>query len=269
VLGRGIKDILGDINSSDETVLEIEIDKILPNPFQPRKVFDDSSIEELGMSIKEHGLLQPILVTKSTDGYILIAGERRLRASKVIGNLLIKAIVLDVDISKMRELALIENIQREDLNLIDLAISYKELIEEHRVTHDELSKIVKKSRTQITNTLRLLSLSQETKDLISDGKLSFGHAKVIVGLSSDEEKRIVDKIVSKDLSVRETEDIIKNIRVSTPIDMVRRLVDYEELNLDTITPLLNNFKTKITKNRLTIEFRNSNDVENFIKLLSK
>lgn len=268
-LGRGIKDILNNINSSDDSVLELDIDSIKPNPFQPRKTFDDASLEELSLSIKEHGLLQPILVTKSTDGYILIAGERRLRASKLINNFTIKAIILDVDISKMRELALIENIQRENLNPIELAISYRELIEDYKVTHEELSKIVKKGRSLITNTLRLLALSSETQNLISDGKISFGHAKVIVGLSEDNEKEIVEKILSKNLSVRETEEIIKNIK-NTPADIINKLLNNENYpNIGQILPLLNGFKTHIIKNKLTIEFQNNQDVENFINLLSK
>ena len=188
-LGRGISAILSeveeayqkDLQDNSGLVVEIDIQRIKSNPLQPRKVFDTSSLQELATSIEKHGLLQPILVyedDKDADFYYLIAGERRLRASKLAKHKSIKAIVVDVQTDKLRELALIENIQREDLNPIDLAHSYKELIEDYKITHEELAKQLSKSRTQITNTLRLLELSAEVQDLILEHKISQGHAKI-------------------------------------------------------------------------------------------
>ena len=164
-LGRGLDAILGDVeltytkelqSGRNDIVIELEIDKIKPNPYQPRKNFDEEALKELSESIERHGLIQPIIVMQKGDEYLLIAGERRLRATKILGDKTIKAIVADFASQNLRELALIENIQRQDLNPIELANSYKELIDEYKITQEELSDIIKKSRTQITNTIRLL-----------------------------------------------------------------------------------------------------------------
>ena len=173
-LGRGLGDILSEVEEAYEKDLsginsfeleaqgarveDIDVETITPNPFQPRKHFDEQALKELSESIAEHGLLQPIVVIEKEEGYLLIAGERRLRAHKLAKLATVKAIIADADIDdiKLRELALLENIQRENLNAIELANSYAELIEVHEITHDSLSSIVHKSRSQITNTMRLL-----------------------------------------------------------------------------------------------------------------
>jgi ParB family chromosome partitioning protein len=226
-LGRGLGAILDEIgsnyeseyneavkDSSSELVADIEINSIEPNPYQPRKHFDKDRLLELSNSIKEHGLLQPIVVINHEDRYILIAGERRLRASKLAKFDTIKAIVADIELDelRLRELALIENIQRENLNAVELANSYKELIEVHEITHDELSNIVHKSRSQITNTLRLLNLDEYAQAAIIDNRISQGHAKVLVSLPKEKQKLLVDTIVGQKLSVREVEAIAKNLR---------------------------------------------------------
>ena len=226
-LGRGLGDILDEIGSTYETqieevpseelgemVAEIDINSIEPNPYQPRKHFDEEKLQELSDSIKKHGLLQPIVVISHEDRYILIAGERRLRASKMAQFETIKAIIAQVELDelRLRELALIENIQRENLNPIELAVSYKELIEVHKITHEELSNIVHKSRSQITNTLRLLNLGDYAQEAVIAGKISQGHAKILVGLEKDKQKLIIDTIIGQKLSVRESEDLIKKIK---------------------------------------------------------
>ncbi|ELZ6489112.1 ParB/RepB/Spo0J family partition protein, partial [Campylobacter jejuni] len=157
----------------------IEIDQISPNPFQPRKNFDQEALDELANSIKEFGLIQPIIVFKKNNKFILIAGERRLRAVKALGKKEILAFIADIDENKLRELALIENIQRENLNPIELANSYKDLMQVHKITQENLAELIHKSRTQITNTLRLLNLDIRTQELIASGKISQGHAKVL------------------------------------------------------------------------------------------
>ena len=190
-LGRGLGAILEDVelaykaelsDGNKDIIKEIDVKSITENPYQPRKHFDETALRELSESIKRHGLIQPIIVIPKDEGYMLIAGERRFRATKMLGEEKIKAVVADIESKNLRELALIENIQREDLNPIELANSYKELIEEYKITQDGLAGIIHKSRTQITNTMRLLSLSKETQELIKDGKITQGHAKVIVGL---------------------------------------------------------------------------------------
>lgn len=222
-LGRGLSAIFedveqaykkefADLSSDSDIVEEIEIAKILPNPYQPRQHFDEEALKELSESIKRHGLIQPIIVIKKDDGYMLIAGERRYRATKMLGERKIKAIIADLKSQNLRELALIENIQRENLNPIELANSYKELINEYKITQDGLANIIHKSRTQITNTMRLLLLSKSTQKLLQEDKLTQGHAKVIVGLSAGDEKMIVDTVIGQKLSVRETENLVKKLK---------------------------------------------------------
>ncbi|TEY03117.1 ParB/RepB/Spo0J family partition protein [Campylobacter sp. US33a] len=196
-----------------DRVEEIFIDNIKTNPFQPRKDFDQIALNELAQSIQTYGLIQPIiLLKKDENSYILIAGERRLRACKILGFDKIKAVVADIDENKLRELALIENIQRENLNPIELAYSYKDLIDEHKITQEELAVIVHKSRSQIANTLRLLTLDENTQKLIREGKISQGHAKVIAGLEAKDEKMLVNTILGQRLSVRDTEKIVQKMK---------------------------------------------------------
>ena len=223
-LGRGLSAILDEvgqayekqINLEDKTsiehIREIHINKITPNPYQPRKHFDQNALFELSQSIKRHGLLQPIVVIDKGDNYLLVAGERRLKAHELAGIETIKAIVADyeIDDARLRELALIENIQRENLNAIELAYSYDELIKVYKITHDELSVILNKSRSQITNTIRLLSLSKYVQKKLINGKISQGHAKVLVGFNTKEQRELVNTIIAENLSVRQIESIVKS-----------------------------------------------------------
>ena len=216
-LGRGLNSILLDVENSfskelENSVLEIEISQISPNSFQPRKIFDENALKELSESIKAHGLLQPIIVTQKEDGYMLIAGERRLRATKLLGQSKIRAIVADFADKNLRELALIENIQREDLNPIELANSYKELINEYKITQEELGNIVKKSRPAITNTMRLLNLSDFTQQALIDGKISVGHAKVMLGFDKKDEKELLNTIIGQKLTANDTEKLVKQMK---------------------------------------------------------
>jgi len=283
-LGRGLGDILLEVeeayeknlNSMDSFELEVHGAKvediptslISPNPYQPRKNFDEVALAELSESIKRYGLLQPIVVIEKDDGYLLVAGERRLRAHKLANIDSIKAIVADIDMDelKLRELALIENIQREDLNSIELALSYAELIEQHNITHEELASIVNKSRSQITNTLRLLSLSKYAQEHIMNGKLSQGHAKVLIGLSPKQEKIIIDSIIGQKLSVRETEKIVKKYKDSNCVEPKPEDKDllkpyYQEFQK--VIP----FKYKIKSNSIEITLSNQKDIEKFLNLL--
>ena len=228
-LGKGLGAILEEVGQAYETELnegelsekelgeeirDLPVAAIDPNPYQPRKDFDPRRLEELGESIRRHGLLQPVVVIPNGDRWILVAGERRLRAHKLIGAERIRAIVADVDLGhlRMRELALVENIQRENLNPIELAEAYRELLEVHGITHEELAAIVHKSRSQITNTLRLLSLSAYARKALTEGRLSQGHAKVLLALPEAKQRVLVDTIVGRKLSVRETEELVKRTR---------------------------------------------------------
>lgn len=284
-LGRGLGAILGevekayenDLNDNSDLVVELDIHSIKPNPFQPRKHFDTTALEELASSIKEHGLLQPILVfADDEEGYSLIAGERRLRASKLAGFSTIKAIIVDIKTERLREVALIENIQREDLNPIDLAQSYKELIEDYGITHEELAKKISKSRTQITNTLRLLTLSLEVQEQLLEGKITQGHAKVLVGLAPEEQKVALDSIIGQRLSVRETESLIKNLKETprpsghpsrTPSNPLASQSSQSLLELVMLMKQ-KGFKASLKGTKIVLDFEGEEEVKRLIKSLS-
>lgn len=277
-LGRGLSAIIDDvenayrqdIDDSSELIREIDVDLISPNPYQPRTYFSEDALNELSESIKKHGLLQPIIVIKKDNNFVLLAGERRLRATKIAGFKTIKAIIADIESKNLRELALIENIQREDLNPIELAISYKELIEEYEITQEGLSEIIHKSRTQITNTIRLLSLSDKTKKLLSEGKLSQGHAKIIVGLSNTDEENIVNTILGQKLSVRDTEVLVKKIKSSNNPQKIKKkkVVPFQD-NLKSIKIKLSEigFKSKIGKNSITVILDDKEKIDKFFDKL--
>jgi len=275
-LGRGLDALLGEMDeayenegSQKDSILEISLKEIRPNPFQPRKSFDEDALAELAESIKNDGLLQPIVVTEDIDGYVIIAGERRFRASKLAKLKEIRAIVLNADEQKMRQFALIENIQREELNSVELADSYQELLKLHDMTHEELSGVIHKSRTHITNTLRLLQLSSKTQKALIEKKITAGHAKVLVGLDEKTQQLIVNSIIGQKLSVREVEAMIKSMK-TTPVKEHTSII----LKSFDFTPVKEKFNTlgykvKTSANKLTLEFDNEQQIEEFLNLLSK
>lgn len=273
-LGRGLGELLGEVESayeiSTETskngIEELDVSSIKANPNQPRKIFDEDKLKELSGSIVEHGLLQPITVIQNEDGgYTLIAGERRLRAHK-LGNLkTIKSIVVDIDELKLRELALIENIQRDDLNVIELAYSYAQLINEHNITHEELSKRVFKSRTSITNTLRLLQLSSYVQQFLAGNKISAGHAKVMLGLTDNEQRMVCDSIIGQKLSVRETEKLVKDLKNKNnpKAKKSKNVTNYNFKPLENVLNQLksSDLKVKAEKDYFKIEIHSQEDIE--------
>jgi len=278
-LGRGLDALLGEIDeayenesSNQDKVIELDVEDIKPNPFQPRKEFNKETLLELAESIKKDGLIQPIVVTQDLDdGFVLIAGERRLRASKLAKLDTIRAIVLNSDEKKLRQLALIENIQRDELNPIELANAYAELLKVHNITHEELASKIHKSRTNITNTLRLLQLSDFTKDAIINKKITAGHAKILVGLSDDEQKLVVNSIIGQKLSVREVEAMVKSMKnrdKSVAFAPKEEIVEYNFTDIENRFNTLG-FKHKILKNRLTIEFNSQEEIEKFLDLVLK
>lgn len=274
-LGRGLDAILDDVEDAynkefeidTSIVSEIEISRILPNPYQPRKNFNQDSLKELSQSIKRHGLIQPVIVVKKGDDYMLIAGERRLRATQMLGETKISAIVADLGSKNLRELALIENIQRENLNPIELANSYKELIDEYKITQEELASILHKSRTQITNTMRLLSLSDETKALLADERLTQSHAKVIVGLDKNDEKLVVDTIIGQKLNVRDTENLIQKIKnQNKKSEKILKDVWQYQNELEKLSKKFENFsvKTTLKDKKIVLEFDNVEQIRAFL-----
>ena len=273
-LGRGLGELLGEVESAYESstrnnksgVNKIDVASIKANPNQPRKIFDEEKLNDLSESIKEHGLLQPIVVIENDNNtYTLVAGERRLRAHKLAKIDKIKAIIIDADEFKLRELALTEKIQRDDLNIIELAYCYAQLLNEHNITHQELSRKVFKSRTSITNTLRLLQLSSYVQQFLATDKISAGHAKVMIGLSVDEQKMVCDSIIGQKLSVRETEKLVKDLKEKNSNKPKKK----KESNTYDINPLKNlmnklqenDLKVKVEKNYFKIEFNSQDDIE--------
>ena len=212
-LGRGLSALIPDAPSvpvPSERALEVDIDRLRPNRDQPRTAIDESKIDELARSIKSNGIIQPIAVRKADDGYEIIAGERRWRASQRAGLLKVPVVVRDIPEERLLAAALIENIQREDLNPIEEAQAYRRLVDEHHLTQDQIADAVGKDRSSVANYLRLLRLPTEVRSNLSAGALSMGHARALLALTDETEQlRVGREVVAKNLSVRETETIVK------------------------------------------------------------
>lgn len=277
-LGRGLGELLGEIETAYDTnniaskneVLEIEVENIALNPYQPRKIFSEEKLQELSDSIVKNGLLQPVVVTRDGGTFLLIAGERRLRATKLAKLPTIKAIVLDIENNKLRELALIENIQRDDLNVIEIAYSYAGLINDYNMTHEELAIMVSKSRSSISNILRLLTLSNFAQKMLGSDKISLGHAKLIVGLTVDEQKIIIDSIIGQKLSVRETEILVKQIKDESVISKKVTPSKTKKYNFSSLLEVEKSLKNsdlevKIDANYFKIKINSQDDIEKISK----
>ncbi len=279
-LGRGLGELLDEVESAYENenseyvdiVDEIDVHIIDPNPDQPRQIFEIDAINELSLSIKEHGLLQPIVVIRDDDRYTLVSGERRLRATKILKNSTIKSIILNINQDKLNELALIENIQREDLNIVELAISYDKLIKQHDITHEQLADKLSKSRSSVTNALRILSLSLYVQDKLKYNLISFGHAKMMAILNEKEQQIAADSIISQKLSVQEAQKLIQQIKSKNEPEQQTKKpkVMFDKKKLQKIVSLLNNdkLKSKITSKGISIEISNDKDIEALNSLLS-
>lgn len=276
-LGRGLGELLGEIEEAydnevpkSQHVIEVPLNAIRPNPFQPRKRFDEKALHELAASIKQHGLIQPIVLVEDVDGYILVAGERRWRATRIAKLKTIRAVIVAIDEAQMRQHALIENIQREQLNIIELASAYEELLKVHSVTQDALASVVHKSRTHITNTLRLLQLSKKTRAALINEKITAGHAKVLVGLSDKEQTVMVDSIVGQKLNVRDTEQMVKLLK-SPPARTEKppRPAPTESPDVSVLAKTLqsNGFNVTQGQGKVTIAFTNVQDVERFLRTI--
>lgn len=279
-LGRGLEQLFNnenlDLNSFEKTVyetatneeiIEINLDELRANPYQPRKVFNDEALKDLSDSIKEHGVFQPIIVKKSIKGYEIIAGERRVRASKLAGLTKIPAIIRNLNDEQMMEIALLENLQRENLSAIEEAIAYKSMIEKLSLTQEELSKKVGKSRSHITNTLGLLRLPPEVQAMVANNRLSMGHARVLSKLENDEKIiEMAHEIVDKKIPVREleqgTENEVKKVKIERkPVNNDFKYV--EELlreKLDT--------KVRIKDKKIEISFTNVADLNRILEVLN-
>jgi len=277
-LGRGLDALIPAIDKPSENelnaVIELPLDKIIPNKNQPRSKFSEDSLAELAESIKEFGVIQPIVVRKldGEEKYEIITGERRYRATRNIGISTIPSIVVnDIDDISSLEMALIENIQREDLNAMERAHTYKQLIEEFKITHEKLSKKIGKSRTSITNTLRLLTLPEEIQKLINEGKISEGHARAILTLDNDRDKiNLANHIIKNELSVREAEKIVERKTKPDAGKKAEKILQFSKT--PEISRELSDFlnaPVKVTmskkKGKIVIEFGTVKDLERIVK----
>lgn len=211
-LGRGLASLIPTTAPPTEAPVEIPLDRIRSNPYQPRRRSDDAEIAQLAASIREHGVLQPVLVTETIDGFELVAGERRVRAARIAGLSRIPAVVRQLPDRHRLELALVENLQREDLNPIDEALGYRRLIDEFGLSQEEIAARVAKARSTVANTLRLLDQPPEIQEAVADGRLSEGHARAMAGLPADEQIRLARLVTAKGLNVRQTEELARRLK---------------------------------------------------------
>ncbi len=233
-LGRGLDALLGSKEEHDQEFKDINLERIEPNPYQPRDNAAEEELEELAESVRENGILQPVILTSSGEGYYLVAGERRWRAARKAGLETIPALVRDLDQDKMMELALIENIHRKDLNPLEEARAYRQLLEELDLTQAELSSRLGRSRSSISNSLRLLKLPPEVQEYVSRETLSAGQARTLAGFDSkDQQIRAAEKIIEENMSVREAEKYISELKKSAEETEERE--DKELLNIDRLS----------------------------------
>ena len=272
IFGQDVSKVLEDIQNGDMEVerqeqSKIPVDEIRPNPYQPRKVFNDEALKELSSSIKQHGVFTPILVKKSIQGFDLIAGERRLRASKLAGLKDIPAIIVDFDDQEMMEIALLENIQREDLNVIEEAKAYEKLIQRLGYTQEQLAHRVGKSREHITNLLRLLKLPEDVQEYVVSKQLSMGHVRALLGLKTEANMRKVAKqAIDQGLSVRKVEQIVKDTNNKKTIEKPK-----EDIYVKAAKEKLQEFfqtSVSISKNAISIHYENKEDLNRVLELLN-
>ena len=215
-LGRGLAALIPQRPASQQGALDIPIARIRPNPYQPRKRMDDAELATLVASIEEHGVIQPILVTETIDGYELVAGQRRLRAAEAAGLDRIPAVVRQLSDPARLELALVENLQRSDLDPIETATAYRQLIEQFGFSQETIATRVGRARSTVANTLRLLDLAPAVQLAVAEGRLSEGHARALGGLATEYQERVLDSVVGQELSVRQTEELVRRLREPKP-----------------------------------------------------
>lgn len=272
-LGKGLKALIPEKEVSEERIVYIPLEKIFPNPEQPRREFSEESLQELADSIKEKGILQPLILKKTGENYQLVCGERRYRAAIKAGLEKIPAIIKEYDLKDSLEASLIENLQREDLNPIEKAFAYKKLREKFNYTQEELAKKLGKSRSEIANTLRLLNLPQYIQESLLEGKITEGHARLLVSVEEEEIRRkIYKKILEEKLSVRMVEALLKE----TPVKRKRKKPEKEEIYLEDVKEKLQIFLgTKVSilrtgeKGYLKIEFYSEEDLQRILEKIIK
>lgn len=254
-----------------EEIIKVKLSELRSNPYQPRKVFDESALQELAASIKEHGVFQPIIIKKSIKGYEIIAGERRVKASIMAGLEEIPAIIRNFNDTEMMEIALLENLQRENLNAVEEAMAYKKLIEALSLTQEELAKRLGKSRSHITNMLGLLTLPDEIQTQISERKISMGHARVLSKLDNIiQQKDLASKIITEGLSVRQLEDLTTSDETFTRTNRIKKHShesnEYQYIQEELCEKL--GTKVKVKNNKIEINFVNASDLNRILEVIN-
>ncbi|MGZ4134587.1 MAG: ParB/RepB/Spo0J family partition protein [Tumebacillaceae bacterium] len=276
-LGRGLEAIFQSNPKADEPVNSVAISELRPNPYQPRRVFDEDKLEELAASIKEHGIIQPIIVRSAVRGFEIVAGERRWRAAKLAGLETVPIVVRDFTDLQMNEIALIENLQREDLNPIEVAEAYVGLMEKFNMTQDVLAKKVGQSRSHVANTLRLLNLPSEIREHVSRGTLSMGHARALLGLTDKKmQVQLAEKAIDEELSVRQVEHFVNRLQ------QMQSTVPRETKKATKENPVVKQYEEEFRfrlgtgvkihpgkkRGKIEIEYFSNDDLERILSLLS-
>ena len=274
-LGKGLGALIPDESTKEESIFKVSINLIKPNNEQPRKSFDEEKIIQLADSIKEHGIIQPLVLKKENDVYMIIAGERRWRAAKYIGLKEVPAVILDLDDRSLLEVSLIENIQREDLNPIEEAIAYKKLIDEFSLTQEVLSRRIGKSRVAISNCMRLLNLDERVQEYLIDGVITEGHGRALLAIEDKNlQYEIAQKIIDEELSVRQIEALIKDINSNKSKKQSNKVIDDNPYYNDLKFKLENLFNTKVlfnsngNKGKIQIEYYSEEDLQRIIEILN-
>lgn len=281
-LGRGLEDLFNNEpieyskmeskileETPKENIVELNLDELRANPYQPRKVFDEEALKELSLSIKEHGVFQPIIAKKSIKGYEIIAGERRVKASKLAGLKTIPAIVRDFTDNEMMEIALLENLQRENLNAIEEAEAYKNLLTTLDITQEKLAERIGKSRSYITNMIGLLNLPEEVQKLLESKKITMSHARVLSKIEDPKKiTELANKIIAENLNVRDIEEISKdsNIKKTKEIKKNNENNEYKYIENELCEKL--GTKVKIKSNKLEVNFSNINDLNRILEIMN-
>lgn len=276
-LGKGLNAFFADVEAGkEEAVQEIKVKELRPNPYQPRKNFQQDAIDELKASIIEHGILQPLVVRKSIKGYEIVVGERRFRAAKEAKLETVPAVIRELSEQQMMELAVIENLQREDLDPIEEALAYQTLMEKLKLTQEEVAKRLGKSRPHVANHVRLLSLPAKIQELISTGKITMGHGRALLGLRQKAKlPALVDKIINESLNVRQLEKIIQQLNENVPRETKKPEKKKDVFIQERENYLRERFGTKVNikqaknKGKIEIEFFSNEDLERILEMLNQ
>jgi ParB family chromosome partitioning protein len=277
-LGRGLDALIPSLQlNDDDKVTEIPLSQLRPNPYQPRKQFNEDSIQELATSIKEYGVVQPIIVRTALKGYEIIAGERRFRASQVCGLATIPAVIRKFSDQQVMEIALVENLQREDLNAMEVAVAYQAIMDQFSLTQEELSAKVGKSRSHIANFLRLIQLPEQIKQYVSRGTLSMGHARAIAGIKSDKvKKELAEQSISGQWSVRQLEEAVKRLEegpdkeTKKPLIQPKRdpFIHQAEDQLRDLFRTTVKIKSQNNKGKIEFSYYSQDDLNRLLELLN-